>query len=600
VPVVAAMPPKPTGPPREITLTEGVTVKELSEKIEIKAKDVMRVLMQRGLMATINQPLEPEMAKEIAGEFNCTAEIITFEEDVQRQVLDRPERSGDDQRPRPPVVTIMGHVDHGKTSLLDAIRKSNIIAGEAGGITQHIGAYHVEVNGRNVSFLDTPGHEAFTLMRSRGAQVTDIVVLVVAADDGVMPQTREAVDHARAAGVPIVVAVNKMDKPDAKLDQVKQQLAELELTPEDWGGQTVFVPMSAKQGSGLDQLLEMLLLVADMADLKADPTVPASGVVLEARLDRARGAVASVLVQNGTLRVGDPFIAGHVSGKVRAMFDENGARVGSAGPSIPVEVTGLDGIPEAGDTYQVLDEERRARMIGSQRQTRLREERMKRAARPTLDGLFQQIQEGQIKELSLILKSDVQGSSEVLQKSLRDLSTDKVKVRLLHAGIGAITESDVLLATSSGAIVIGFNVRPERSATELAEKEGVDIRFHNVIYNVTKEIQDAMVGLLDPTLQENFLGRAEVRDTFKVPKAGLVAGCYVTDGKVPSGSQVRLLRDSTVVYEGKIASLRRFKEDTSEVREGYECGIGLERFQDVKVGDVIEAFQIEKIAAQSL
>ncbi|MGD8377289.1 MAG: translation initiation factor IF-2 [Acidobacteriota bacterium] len=592
--------PRPTGPPKKIAVSEGVTIKELAEKMEIKSKDLMRTLMLQGVMATINQPLEPETAKKLAEEFNFEVEILSFEEEVQRQVRPTVPGASEGGSPRPPVVTIMGHVDHGKTSLLDAIRESNVIAGEAGGITQHIGAYHVEAGGRYITFLDTPGHEAFTLMRSRGAQVTDIVVLVVAADDGVMPQTREAVDHARAAEVPLVVAVNKIDKPEANPDVVMKQLADLNLVPEEWGGDTIFVQVSAKKRTGLEGLLEMILLVADVAELKAEPEGPAYGTVLEAKLDRARGALASVLVQNGTLHVGDPFIAGLTSGKVRAMFDEVGHRIESAGPSIPVELTGLDGIPDAGDSFQVLDEERRARTIMSLRQNRRREERTRRASRPTLEGLFEKIKKDEVKELPIVLKCDVQGSAEVLRKSLEELGSDKVKVRVLSSAIGGITETDVLLASSSGAIVVGFHVRPERSAQALAEKEGVDIRLHNVIYNVTKEIEDAMLGLLEPTLREDFLGRAEVRETFKVPKAGMVAGCYITEGRVPAGSEVRLLRDHTVVYEGRIASLRRFKDDASEVREGYECGIGLERFNDVKVGDVIEAFKVEKVMPQTL
>ena len=592
--------PPPTGPPKQLTLTEGVTIKELSEKMEVKSRDVMRVLLQRGVMATINQPLDLGTAKEVATQFNFSPEIISFEEEVHRQAQERPEITGDNLAERPPVVTIMGHVDHGKTSLLDAVRNSQIMAGEAGGITQHIGAYHVAVRGRNITFLDTPGHEAFTMMRSRGAQVTDIVVLVVAADDGVMPQTREAVDHARAAGVPILVAVNKIDKPGANADRIMKQLADLDLVPEDWGGQTVFCQVSAKERTGLDHLLEMVLLVADLGEHKADPTVPAFGAVLEGRLDRARGSVASVLVQNGTLCVGDPLIAGTVGGKVRAMFDENGERVQSAGPSMPVEVTGLDGVPQAGDTFQVLDEQSRARMIMSLRQLRQREEEMEKAARPSLDSLFQQINEGKMKELNVILKTDVQGSAEVLRSSLEKLSTNKVKVRILSAAVGAITETDVLLATSSGAVIVGFHVRPEPGARDLAAKEGVDVRLHDVIYNVTQEVQDAMVGLLEPTFREEFLGRAEVRETFKVPKIGLIAGCFINEGKVPRGSEVRLLRDNTVVYTGKISSLRRFKDDAQEVREGFECGIGLERFNDVKKGDVIEAFRVETVIPQSL
>jgi translation initiation factor IF-2 len=598
-PAVAPPPPRPAGPPREIALSEGVTVKELAEKMEVKSRDIMRVLVLKGVMATINQPLEPEVAKDVAREFNFNAEILSFEEEAQRKIH-KPEMTGEGLQPRPPVVTIMGHVDHGKTSLLDAIRESNLIASEAGGITQHIGAYHVEVNGRKITFLDTPGHEAFTRMRSRGAQVTDIVVLVVAADDGVMPQTREAIDHARAAGVPILVAVNKIDKPGAKPDVVRKQLADLGLIAEEWGGQTVFCQVSAKQRTGLDHLLEMILLVADLAELRADPTAPAFGTILEARLDRARGAVASVLVQNGALRVGDPFIAGTISGKVRAMFDEYGSRIDAVGPGMPAEIAGLDGIPQAGDSMQVVDEERRARAMMSLRQSRLREEQLRRGARPSLDRLFQQIEDGKIKELPIILKCDVQGSVEVLHKSIQDLGSDQVKVRILHAAIGAITESDILLASSSGAIVVGFHVRPERGARELAEKEAVDIRLYDVIYQVTEEIRAAMLGLLEPTLREDFLGRAEVRETFKIPRAGMIAGCYIVEGRVPAGAEVRLLRDNTVVYEGRISSLKRFKDDAAEVREGFECGIGLERFHDLKKGDVIEAYRIEKVAPQAL
>jgi translation initiation factor IF-2 len=495
------------------------------------------------------------------------------------------------------VVTIMGHVDHGKTSLLDAIRSSKLTEAESGGITQHIGAYHVEAGGRSIVFLDTPGHEAFTMMRARGAKVTDLVVLVVAADDGVMPQTIEAIDHARAAKVPIVVAVNKIDKANANPDRVKKELADRGLIPEDWGGDTVTVPISALKREGIGDLLEMILLTADILDLKASPEIAGQGAVLEARKEAGRGTVATVLVQNGTLKVGDVFVAGASWGRVRSMSDDLGQRVQSAGPSTPVEVTGFSDLPGAGDLMQVVEDETRARGIA---EFRSQEERRRGLAaghgRLSLEQLFDRIQEGEVKDLPVVLKADVQGSLEVLRDALTKTSTEKVKVSVLHSGVGAISTNDVLLASASKAVIIGFSVRPERSAVELAEKEGVDIRLHTVIYELIDELRKAMTGLLEPTFREVASGRAEVRDTFKVPKVGTIAGCHVVDGTIPRSAAVRLLRDNRVIYEGKIGSLRRFKDDVSEVRSGFECGIGLDRFQDFKPGDVIEAYTREEVA----
>jgi translation initiation factor IF-2 len=598
--------PRPTPPPppplpevfTEIAITERVTIKELSEKMDRKAKDIISRLLAKGIFANINQPLDTKTATEVCKEFGFDAKVVSFEEEVAREEAEV--AVAENLRPRDPVVTIMGHVDHGKTSLLDAIRESNIVASEAGGITQHIGAYHIRRKDRGITFIDTPGHEAFTLMRARGARVTDIVVLVVAADDGVMPQTIEAMDHAKAAGVALVVAINKVDKPGANLDRVKKQLSDHGLLVEDWGGQVVAVPVSAKAKTGINELLEMLLLVTDIADLKADATSLASGTVLESRLDKSRGPVATILVQRGTLRVGDPFIAGAVHGKVRAMFDDLGHRIREAGPSIPAEVLGLEGVPGAGDPFQVLEEEWKVRQIGAFRQQKLRQEAMAKSSRLTLDQLYAQIKEGMVKELPLIVKADVQGSVEALTKTLQDLPSDKVKTKIIHAGSGAITETDVLLASASNAIVIGYNVRPERGAQDLAEKEKVDIRLHSVIYDITNEIKNAMIGLLEPEAKEVYLGRAEVRQPFKVPKVGMIAGCHVSDGRIIRSAEVRLLRDNVVVYTGKVSSLRRFKEDAGEVKAGYECGIGLANFNDLKVGDVIEAFRVDKIAAESL
>jgi len=582
---------KPTG---KVALTEGVTVKELADKLGVKANDLMKhLLMKKGLMVSINQPLGADLALEIAKDLDIDTEIVSFETAVELEAIEKGASRG--TTPRGPVITVMGHVDHGKTSLLDAIRETNVAAGEAGGITQHIGAYHVEKKGRKIVFLDTPGHEAFTMMRARGAKVTDIVVLVVAADDGVMPQTREAIDHARAAKVPMIVAINKVDKPNANVDRVRRELSEANVLVEQWGGDVVSVEVSATKKKGIDDLLDMILLTADLLDLKATPELPARGVVLEARKEVGRGIVGTVLVQDGTLKIGDPFFSGTTYGRVRAMTDERGQRIKDAGPATPVQVTGFEDVPNAGDALQVLDDETQARMIGQLRQEKAREAAQQGSSRMSLDQLFQKMQAGTVKELNIILKGDVQGSVEVLNDTLRKLSTEQVKVNIIHASVGAISTNDVLLASASDAIVVGFNVRPERNAAELAEKEGVDIRLYTVIYNLVDEIKSAMTGLLEPKFEERFQGRAEVRETFKVPKAGVIAGCMVVDGVIPRTANVRLLRDNRVIYEGKIGSLRHFKNDVSEVRQGFECGIGIEKFQDIKIGDVIEAFKVEKL-----
>ncbi len=581
-------------PAGKVALTEGVTVKELAEKLNLKANDLMRhLMMKKGIMASVNQPLGAELALEISKDLGIDAEIVSFEEAVELESMERASTTG--TVPRGPVITVMGHVDHGKTSLLDAIRETNVAGGEAGGITQHIGAYHVEKRGRKIVFLDTPGHEAFTMMRARGARVTDIVVLVVAADDGVMPQTKEAIDHAKAAKVPMIVAINKIDKPNANVDRVKRELADANVLVESWGGETVSVEVSAVKKQGIDDLLDMIVLTADLLDLKANPEISAKGVVLEARKETGRGVVATVLVQDGTLKIGDPFFSGSTFGRVRAMTDERGQRILKAGPATPVQLTGFDDVPNAGDSLQGVDEESQARMIGQMRQEKAREAMQQKASRMSLDQLFQKMQQGEAKELNVIVKADVQGSVEVLGDTIRKLSTNEVKVNVLHSSVGAISTNDVLLATASDAIVVGFNVRPERNAAELAEKEGVDIRLYTVIYNLVDELKSAMTGLLEPKFQEVFQGRAEVRNTFKVPKAGTIAGCMVVDGTIPRTSTVRLLRDNRVIYEGKIASLRHFKNDVSEVRQGFECGIAIERFQDIKIGDVIEAFKVEKL-----
>ena len=591
-------PPRPLVPEevpitRKITITEGISIKELSEKLEARAKDVIKRLLDKGVFATINQTLDSQTATEISRGFGADTSVISFEEEVIHEVeeTDRPE----DLVPRAPVVTVMGHVDHGKTSVLDAIRETNVTAHEAGGITQHIGAYQVQAQGRKIIFLDTPGHEAFTLMRARGAKVTDIVVLVVAADDGVMPQTIEAINHARAAKVPIVVAINKIDKPEAQPERVKKQLADLNLMPESWGGDTVTVEVSAKQKTNLELLLEMILLVADIQALKANPKRLATGTVLEGKLDRGRGPVATILVQNGTLHAGDSFIVGPFYGKVRAMIDDRGRTALTAPPSTPVEVLGLEDVPQAGDRLQVIADTLKARQISIHRLAKLRETALAKSARLTLEHLHEQLAAGDVKELPLIIKADVLGSVEVLTDSLNKLSTDKVKVKVIHAGVGAITETDVLLASASNAVIIGFSVRPERKAADLAQLEKVDIRLHTIIYNVTDEIKKAMKGLLAVTYKETQLGHAEVRDTFRIPKVGTVAGCYVQDGKLTRAAKIRLLRDSVVIHDGKVRSLRRFKEDVPEVKSGVECGLALENFNDLKVGDVIESYVTEAV-----
>ena len=600
VPRVAPAPPRPRVPEeipitRTITVGEGITVKELSEKLEVRARDVIKRLLEKGVFATINQTLDATAAKEISRLFGADMEFMSFEEEVMKEVIEADKAA--DLVARPPVVTVMGHVDHGKTSLLDAIRETNVAGKEVGGITQRIGAYQVEVQGRKVTFVDTPGHEAFTRMRARGAKVTDIVVLVVAADDGVMPQTLEAINHARAAKVPIVVAINKIDKADAQIERVKRQLADHGLMPEEWGGDTVTVEVSAKQRTNLNLLLEMILLVADLQGLKANPKRLASGVVMEAKLDRGRGPVANVLIENGTLQVGDSFIVGAIYGKVRAMFNDRGHPCLEATPATPVEVLGLEDVPQAGDPLQAIEDTLKARQVSLNRQIKLRDVAMAKlkSARLTLEQLHEQMAAGDVKELPLIIKADVQGSVEVLSDTLSKLNSDRVKIKIIHAGVGAITETDVLLASASNAVIIGFSVRPERKATELAQLEQVDIRLHNIIYNVTEEIKQAMQGLLAVTYKEVSLGRAEVRDTFRVTKVGTVAGCYVAEGKITREAKIRLLRDNVVVYEGRVRSLRRFKDDVPEVKPGMECGVALENFNDVKIGDVIEAFVTERV-----
>ncbi|HKT36698.1 MAG TPA: translation initiation factor IF-2 [Nitrospira sp.] len=584
---------------KSVKLTPGMTVKEFAELIGQRPADIIRKLMDMGQMLTFNQPMHVEAASMIAEEAGVKLEI-TVEKAGEDLLEDITQVQGEVRlEPRPPVVTIMGHVDHGKTSLLDAIRETKVAEGEAGGITQHIGAYTVSVHGKQVTFLDTPGHEAFTAMRARGAKVTDIVILVVAADDGVMPQTVEAIHHAKAAGVPLIVAMNKIDKPSANPDRVRNALSEHGLISEAWGGDTIMVEVSAKQKTGLDQLLEMILLQAEVLELKADPHQLAKGAVVEAKLERGRGPVATVLVQSGTLHVGDVFVVGAFSGKVRALISHTGAKVQEAGPSVPVEVIGLPGVPSAGDVFQAVKDERIAREIADDRAHKQRAAELAGAGKVSLDDLFAKIQEGSVKELSLVIKADVQGSSEALANAVEKLPTDVVKLRVIHNGVGGITESDVLLAAASNAIIIGFNIRPEPKASDLAEKEHVDVRLYTIIYDALNDIKAAMEGLLEPTLKERVLGRAEVRQVFSVSKAGTIAGSYVIDGTITRASAgVRVIRDNVVVYQGRLGSLRRFKDDVREVQQGYECGIGVENFSDIKTGDVIEAYAIEKIAAK--
>ncbi|TCS73164.1 translation initiation factor IF-2 [Effusibacillus lacus] len=589
-------PKQPEGP-KTIEIEGPMTVGELSKLIKREPSEVIKKLLFLGIMATINQEIDTDAIELVANDFGIE---VVIKEPVDEEALDMLIEEADPSKleERPPIVTIMGHVDHGKTTLLDAIRETNVTAQEAGGITQHIGAYQVEINGKKITFLDTPGHAAFTTMRARGAQVTDITILVVAADDGVMPQTVEAINHAKAANVPIIVAVNKMDKPDANPDRVRQELTEHGLVAEEWGGDTIFVPISAKKKEGLEHLLEMILLVAEMAELKADPSARPRGTVIEAELDKGRGPVATVLVQNGTLKVGDVVVAGKTFGKVRAMVNDRGRRVKEAGPSGPVEILGLNDVPSAGDLFVVYDDERKARALAEKRIAKERQEQLGAQSRVTLEDLYKQIQEGEVKELNVIIKADVQGSVEALTGSLEKIDVAGVRVRVIHKGVGAVTESDILLATASNAIVIGFNVRPEPNAARMAESEKVDIRLYRVIYEAIEELESAMKGMLDPEFKEVIQGRVEVRQTFKVSKVGTIAGCYVTDGKITRNSQVRVLRDGIVIFEGKLDSLKRFKDDVREVASGYECGLTVENFNDIKEGDVIEAFVMEAVKVQ--
>lgn len=577
---------------RRIKIDEAILLSDLAKRMGIKAHELIGSLMALGVMATVNQSLDFETATLVASEFNYEVERATFEEEsLLKQDKDDPEKLSE----RPPVVTIMGHVDHGKTSLLDVIRKTKITELEAGGITQHIGAYHVATERGQIAFLDTPGHEAFTAMRARGAQITDIVVLVVAADDGVMPQTLEAINHAKAADVPIIVAVNKIDKANAEPDRVKRELSENGLTPEDWGGDIIFVNVSAKLNEGIDELLEMILLQAEVLELKANPEKLAVGHVVEAKIDSGRGAVATVLVRDGTLRTGDPVVCGVHFGKIRAMLNDRGAAVESAGPSIPVEVLGLSGVPMAGDELIALDDEKNAKQVSMHRMQKFRTKELAQSSRLSLDKLYEQMQQGEVKDLNLIIKADVHGSIEALVDALTKLSNDEVKVIAVHAATGTIAESDISLAAVSNAIIIGFNVRPTPKVQALANDEQVDMRFYNVIYDVIKDVKDAMAGMMESTYEERILGSAEVREVFQIPKIGAVAGCYVTDGKIERGQLLRVVRDGVVFYEGKNSSLRRFKDDVKEVQAGYECGIGVENFNDIKIGDVLECYYLEEI-----
>ena len=574
-----------------ITLPESISVKDLAQKLGVAGSDLIKQLMKIGIMASLTQSIDYDIAAIVADEYGVKTEP---ERDLAETVFAETPEDPANLSPRPPVVTIMGHVDHGKTTLLDSIRKTKVTATEAGGITQHIGAYQIMYKDKPITFLDTPGHEAFTAMRSRGAKVTDIAVLVVAANDGVMPQTVEAINHAKAADVPIIVAINKTDLPAANPDRVKQELTEHGLIVEEWGGSTIAVDVSALQGKGIDELLEMILLVAEMEELKANPDRPARGTVIDAKLDRGRGPVATVLISTGTLRVGDSFVVGNVCGRVRAMINDRGETIPEALPSQPVEVLGITDVPAAGDSFVVVEDEQTARQVASLQQTKQRDRELSKTSRVTLDDLFQKIQEGEVKELNLVIKADVQGSVEAVRASLEKLSTDEVRVKVIHQAVGAVSESDVLLAAASNAIIIGFNVRPEPNAKKAAERDGVDIRLYRIIYNLLDDMKAAMAGLLDPEFKEEVLGQAEVRQIFKIP-AGVVAGCYVIDGKITRSAEVRVLRDNVIVHEGKIASLRRFKDDVREVPHGYECGIGVERFNDIKEGDVIEAFIMKRI-----
>lgn len=582
-----------------IEIGETITVKELSEKLDKPSTEVIKTLIFMGVMASINQEINYETAKKLSEKFDITA-VLKENDSAGKIKEDLNIELGKDAIKRPPVVTIMGHVDHGKTSLLDAIKKSKVTETEAGGITQHIGAYTVDINEEKITFLDTPGHEAFTAMRARGAQVTDIVILVVAADDSIMPQTEEAINHCKAANVPIIVAINKIDKPSANVDKVKQDLTEYELIPEDWGGDVVCVPVSARTKKGIDELLEMVLLVSEMEELKANPDGKAKGTVIEAKLDKGRGTVASLLIQSGTLNVGDSIIAGPTYGRIRAMFNDKGANIKTAGPSIPVEILGLSNVPDAGDRFHVVKDEKTAREIAEKRSEEIRVKNLQSNNKVSLEDLYSQIKEGKVKELSLIIKADVQGSVEAIKKSLEDLSTDTIKIRVIHTGVGAITETDIILASASNAVVIGFNVRPKNDAIALAEKESVDIKTYRIIYDAIDDIKLAMIGMLDPEYKEVIIGRAEVREIYKVSSIGTIAGCYVLSGKIIRNCGVRIIRDGVVIIESELASLKRFKDDAKEVASGYECGLSIENFNDIKKGDIIETFEMREVKKKEL
>lgn len=577
--------------PKKITLTEGLTPKELSERIGIKAKDIIEKLIAKGYRISVNDVINETLAQLISKEFGLEIELITLEKEIQNQAESSPEG----MVPKPPVVTIMGHVDHGKTTLLDAIRKSNIVERESGGITQHIGAYRVFHDTRPITFVDTPGHEAFTQLRARGASLTDIVVLVIAAEDGVMPQTKEAINHAKAAGIPILVAINKIDKPEADIEKVKQQLSKEGLLVEDWGGEVISVEVSAKEKTNLDELLEMILLLSDVIEIKCNPTVKAQGVVLEARLDAQKGPMATVIIQHGILTKGEAFISGTCYGKTKALFDENGKTLKKAEPSMPVEVLGFSDVPEAGNFFQVVPDLEKAKKIASYRLSQIKKEETTRPEHLTLDDLFKKIEDGEVKELPLVIKTDVQGSVDTLTDILPNLSSGKVKIKIIHSASGKITESDILLASASNAIIVGYNTKPSQKILDMASEENVEIRTYNIIYQLTEDIKKALTGLLEPTIKETYLGKAEIRRTFQIPRIGVIAGCFVIDGKITRNAEVRILRDDEVIHKGRISSLKHLKENVNEVTKDYECGIGLEKFKDIQEGDVIEAFITEKI-----
>ena len=583
-----------------VEIGETITVKELSEKLGKPTADVIKTLIFTGVMAGINQEIDFATAEKVCEKYECLVAKKEEKEELEEIEEDLVEDLEENLVKRPPIVTVMGHVDHGKTSLLDAIRKTNVTSSEAGGITQHIGAYTVNLNGEKITFLDTPGHEAFTAMRARGAQVTDVVILVVAADDGIMPQTKEAIDHCKAANVPMIVAINKIDRPGANIDRVKQELTEHELVVEDWGGDTICVPVSAKMGENIEQLLEMVLLTAEMAELKADPNRKAKGTVIEAQLDKGRGAVATLLIQNGSLHVGDAILVGSTYGRIRAMFDDKGKSIKKAGPSIPVEILGLSEVPAAGDRFIVVKDEKTARNMAETRKQKLKDESFHSANRVSLEDLYSQIQEGTVKELGIIVKADVQGSVQAIKQSLEKLSTEDVKVRVIHGGVGAITETDVTLAAASNALLIGFNVRPDSNATALADREKVDVKTYRIIYDAIEDVKSAMIGMLEPDYKEVVNGKAEVRQVYKISNVGTIAGCYVLDGKIIRNSEVRVIRDGIVIFESTLASLKRFKDDAKEVNSGYECGLSVEKFNDLKEGDIIESFTMQAIERKQL